>query len=127
MPPAPVRFSTTTDPCTCSCSFSARMRAAVSTAPPAAMGATSVIVRAGYACACAGRAAPVPETAVAAPSSTRKLRRLMYFPYREDRTNIALQGGLVVLRQKTRRLFLLNLLTQYGHLGSILAIATIKR
>jgi hypothetical protein len=34
---------------------------------------------------------------------------------------------LVVLRQKTRRLFLLNLLTQYGHLGSILAIATIKR
>src|SRR3984893_9774674 len=40
-----------------------------------------------------------------------------------------LKGGtsLVVLRQKTRRLFLLNLLTQYGHLGSILAIATIKR
>ena len=36
-------------------------------------------------------------------------------------------GELVVLRQKTRRLFLLNLLTQYGHLGSILAIATIKR
>ena len=36
-------------------------------------------------------------------------------------------GWLVVLRQKTRRLFLLNLLTQYGHLGSILAIATIKR
>ena len=35
--------------------------------------------------------------------------------------------GLIVLRQKTRRLFLLNLLTQYGHLGSILAIATIKR
>jgi hypothetical protein len=34
---------------------------------------------------------------------------------------------LIVLRQKTRRLFLLNLLTQYGHLGSILAIATIKR
>src|SRR5882757_8145171 len=33
------------------------------------------------------------------------------------------EGGLVVLRQKTRRLFLLNLLTQYGHLGSILAIA----
>src|SRR5580692_7855980 len=94
MPPAPVRFSTTTDPCSCSCSFSARMRAAVSTAPPAAMGATSVIVRAGYACACAGCAAPVPETAVAAPSSARKLRRLIYFPYREDRTNIALQGGL---------------------------------
>src|SRR6202022_34260 len=38
-----------------------------------------------------------------------------------------MKGGLVVLRQKTRRLFLLNLLTQYGHLGSILAIATIKR
>jgi hypothetical protein len=37
------------------------------------------------------------------------------------------QVPLVVLRQKTRRLFLLNLLTQYGHLGSILAIATIKR
>jgi hypothetical protein len=35
--------------------------------------------------------------------------------------------ALIVLRQKTRRLFLLNLLTQYGHLGSILAIATIKR
>ena len=39
----------------------------------------------------------------------------------------AAHGWLVVLRQKTRRLFLLNLLTQYGHLGSILAIATIKR
>src|ERR1700730_17660027 len=37
-----------------------------------------------------------------------------------------LAAELVVLRQKTRRLFLLNLLTQYGHLGSILAIATIK-
>jgi len=37
------------------------------------------------------------------------------------------EAWLVVLRQKTRRLFLLNLLTQYGHLGSILAIATIKR
>src|SRR3984893_54043 len=94
MPPAPVRFSTTTDPCSCCSSSSARLRAAVSTAPPAAMGATSVIVRAGYACACAGRAAPVPETAVAAPSSARKLRRRIYFPYREDRTNIALQGGL---------------------------------
>ena len=34
--------------------------------------------------------------------------------------------GLVVLRQKTRCLFLVNLLTQYGHLGSVLAIATIK-
>jgi hypothetical protein len=33
---------------------------------------------------------------------------------------------LVVLRQKTRCLFLVNLLTQYGHLGSVLAIATIK-
>jgi hypothetical protein len=30
----------------------------------------------------------------------------------------------MVLRQKTQRLFLLNLLTQYGNLGSILAIAT---
>src|SRR3984893_16895262 len=38
-----------------------------------------------------------------------------------------LAAELIVLRQKTRRLFLLNLLTQYGHLGSILAIATIKR
>ena len=43
----------------------------------------------------------------------------------ESRANAL--NGLVVLRQKTRRLFLLNLLTQYGHLGSILAIATIKR
>ena len=36
------------------------------------------------------------------------------------------QARLVVLRQKTRCLFLVNLLTQYGHLGSVLAIATIK-
>jgi hypothetical protein len=33
---------------------------------------------------------------------------------------------LVVLRHEIRRLFLLNLLTQHGHLGSILASATIK-
>ena len=39
---------------------------------------------------------------------------------------ITVLAVLIVLRQKTRRLFLLNLLTQYGHLGSILAIATIK-
>jgi hypothetical protein len=44
-----------------------------------------------------------------------------------SRSSIEQQGRLIVLRQKTRRLFLLNLLTQYGHLGSILAIATIKR
>ena len=36
------------------------------------------------------------------------------------------QLGVIVLRQKTRCLFLVNLLTQYGHLGSVLAIATIK-
>jgi len=41
--------------------------------------------------------------------------------------SICLDGGiLIVLRQKTRCLFLVNLLTQYGHLGSVLAIATIK-
>jgi hypothetical protein len=45
----------------------------------------------------------------------------------ERRQITVMFSDLVVLRQKTRRLFLLNLLTQYGHLGSILAIATIKR
>jgi hypothetical protein len=35
-------------------------------------------------------------------------------------------GRLIVLRHEIRRLLLLNLLTQHGHLGSILASATIK-
>jgi hypothetical protein len=33
---------------------------------------------------------------------------------------------LVVLCHKMRRAFFLNLLAQHGHLGSLLAIATIK-
>jgi hypothetical protein len=41
-------------------------------------------------------------------------------------TAIVLQTGLVVLRHKTRRMLLLNRRAQYGHLGSALAIATIK-
>jgi putative DNA primase/helicase len=55
-------------------------------------------------------------------------------PHKGDISDWLAAGGstdrlmqVIVLRQKTRRLFLLNLLTQYGHLGSILAIATIKR
>jgi hypothetical protein len=32
------------------------------------------------------------------------LRRLIYLPYREDRTNIALQGGLALLRNKRQSL-----------------------
>jgi hypothetical protein len=35
-------------------------------------------------------------------------------------------GHLIVLRHKTRRMLLLNRGAQYGHLGSALAIATIK-
>ena len=66
-----------------------------------------------------------------------RLRIGMLYSEVSDMTTVSRKGDsgigriievrLVVLRQKTRRLFLLNLLTQYGHLGSILAIATIKR
>jgi putative tryptophan/tyrosine transport system substrate-binding protein len=38
----------------------------------------------------------------------------------------AQSGGLIVLCHKMRRAFFLNLLAQHGHLGSLLAIATIK-
>jgi hypothetical protein len=44
----------------------------------------------------------------------------------QDRHVMIVRGWLVVLCHKMRRAFFLKLLAQHGHLGSLLAIATIK-
>jgi hypothetical protein len=48
-------------------------------------------------------------------------------PPRHERLRDGKRPRLVVLRHKTGRMPLLNLRAQHGHLGSALAIATIKR
>src|SRR5437867_4058409 len=63
---------------------------------------------------------PLSTTVVVGWDGVRKAWEMRFSQF--DRVTIS----LVVLRHKTRRILLLNRRAQYGHLGSALAIATIK-
>jgi hypothetical protein len=96
VPPAPVRFSTTTFCLSRSCSFSATSRPIASTPPPAAIGTTRVMLRCGFNCASTGAVAASDSTAA---SHTRRLNSISVLP-----AYCVPQRSLAHAREQTSRL-----------------------